>query len=139
MDLISQENMRQYIQVQRLEVSHMDIQLTADRIFLAGGYTDMRKSIDGLAAVVSQRFELDPFKPSLFLFCGRRRDRVKALLWQGDGFILLYKRIESGRFQWPRESASMIELSDQQYRWLMEGLSIIQPKAVKVIHPRCCV
>lgn len=52
----------------------MDIQLTADRIFLVGGYTDMRKSIDGLAAVVSQRFELDSFRLSLFLFCGRRRE-----------------------------------------------------------------
>lgn len=117
----------------------MDIQLTADRVYLAGGYTDMRKSIDGLSAVVSQQYDRNPFLPSLFLFCGRRRDRIKGLLWQGDGFVLLYKRIESGSFQWPRESASLIELSPQQYRWLMEGLAIIQPRAVKVIHPRCSV
>lgn len=117
----------------------MDIQLTADRVYLAGGYTDMRKSIDGLSAVVSQQYYLNPFLPSLFLFCGRRRDRIKGLLWQGDGFVLLYKRIESGSFQWPKKSASLIELSPQQYRWLMEGLAIIQPRAVKVIHPRCSV
>ena len=77
----------------------MDIQLTADRVYLAGGYTDMRKSIDGLSAVVSQQYDLNPFLPPLFLFCGRRRDRIKGLLWQGDGFVLLYKRIESGSFQ----------------------------------------
>ena len=56
----------------------MDIQLTADRVYLAGGYTDMRKSIDGLSAVVSQQYDLNPFLPSLFLVCGRRRDRIKV-------------------------------------------------------------
>lgn len=74
----------------------------AKEIYLATGYTDMRKSIDGLAAVVKQQFQLDPFQPALFLFCGRRCDRLKALLWEGDGFVLLYKRLENGRFQWPR-------------------------------------
>jgi transposase len=74
----------------------MDIQLTADRVYLAGGYTDMRKSIDGLSAVVSQQYDLNPFLPSLFLFCGRRRDRIKGLLWQGDGFVLLYEYSATG-------------------------------------------
>lgn len=71
----------------------------AREIYLACGYTDMRKSIDGLAAVVEQQFNLNPFQPALFLFCGKRCDRLKALLWEGDGFVLLYKRLESGRFQ----------------------------------------
>lgn len=74
----------------------------AREIYLACGYTDMRKSIDGLAAVVEQQFNLNPFQPALFLFCGKRCDRLKALLWEGDGFVLLYKRLENGRFQWPR-------------------------------------
>lgn len=74
----------------------------AREVYLACGYTDMRKSIDGLAAVVEQQFNLNPFQPALFLFCGKRCDRLKALLWEGDGFVLLYKRLESGRFQWPR-------------------------------------
>ena len=68
----------------------------AENIYIACGCTDMRKSIDGLATVVQQQFQLDPFRPSLFLFCGRRRDRIKCLLWEGDGFVLLYKRLENG-------------------------------------------
>lgn len=59
----------------------------------------MRKSIDGLAAIVSQNFKLNPFENSLFLFCGGRKDRMKALLWEGDGFLLLCKRLENGVFQ----------------------------------------
>jgi transposase len=90
-------------------------------IYIACGYTDMRKSIDGLAAIVSQNFSLDLFDKSLFLFCGRRRDRIKGLLWEGDGFLLLYKRLEGGSFNWPRSAQEVMELTPQQYRWLMEG------------------
>lgn len=75
----------------------------AENIYIACGHTDMRKSIDGLAAIVQQQFHLDPFSSTLFLFCGRRRNRMKALLWEGDGFILLYKRLENGSFKWPRD------------------------------------
>lgn len=72
----------------------------AEHIYIACGYTDMRKSIDGLSATIQQSFQLAPFSKNLFLFCGRRSDRIKALFWEGDGFVLLYKRLESGRFQW---------------------------------------
>jgi len=102
-----------------------------DHIYLACGYTDMRKSIDGLASCVKQSFQLDPFSNNLFLFCGRQRDRMKALLWEGDGFVLLYKRLESGKFQWPRTEAELKDITWQQFRWLMEGLNIEQPKAHK--------
>ena len=66
----------------------------ADKVYIACGYTDLRKGIDGLARLVQQQFELDPFTSTLFLFCGRRRDRIKELYWEKDGFILLYKRLE---------------------------------------------
>lgn len=101
----------------------------ADRVYIACGYTDLRRGIDGLASIVQAQFQLDPFTNTLFLFCGRRRDRIKALYWEGDGFVLLYKRLEAGTFQWPRNGAEARELTWQQYRWLMEGLSIEQPKA----------
>ena len=61
----------------------------ADRVYIACGYTDLRRGIDGLAAIVQQQFNLDPFTNTLFLFCGRRRDRIKALYWEGNGFVLL--------------------------------------------------
>ena len=99
------------------------------RPYIACGYTDLRRGIDGLANLVEQQFQLDPFSNTLFLFCGRRRDRIKGLYWEGNGFILLYKRLESGSFQWPRNGAEARELSAQQYRWLMEGLGVEQPKA----------
>lgn len=65
-------------------------------IYIVCGYTDLRRGIDGLAQIMQSQFGLDPFSQSLFLFCGRWRDRIKALLWEGDGFALLYKRMENG-------------------------------------------
>ena len=105
----------------------------AEKIYIACGYTDMRKAIDGLAAVVQQNFQLNPFQNSLFLFCGRRRDRIKALYWEEDGFVLLYKRLENGKFQWPMNVEAVRSVTNQELRWLLEGLSIDQPKAVKKV------
>lgn len=102
----------------------------AENIYIACGYTDMRKSIDGLAAIVQQQFRLDPFAKSLFLFCGKRRDRIKVLLWEGDGFVLLYKRLENGSFKWPRTQKEVKPISWQQFRWLMEGLEIEQKSMI---------
>ena len=84
----------------------------ADKVFIACGYTDLRRGIDGLSSIVQQQFSLDPFTYTLFLFCGRRRDRLKALYWENDGFILLYKRLEQGKYQWPRseQEAKCVQL-----------------------------
>lgn len=106
----------------------------ADRVYIACGYTDLRRGIDGLASLVQQQFQLDPFSNTLFLFCGRRKDRIKALYWEGNGFVLLYKRLESGSFQWPRKDSEARALTLQQYRWLMEGLSVDQPKAHRPVN-----
>ena len=102
-------------------------------VYIACGYTDLRRGIDGLANLVKTQFQMDPFQRALFLFCGRRRDRIKALYWEGDGFLLLYKRLESGSFQWPRSTEGVQALTPQQYRWLMEGLKTEQPKANKAV------
>ena len=98
-------------------------------VYIACGYTDLRRGIDGLAGLVKSEFDLDPFQKSLFLFCGRRRDRIKALYWEGNGFVLLYKRLEQGVYQWPRTNAEVRQITPQQYRWLMEGLNVEQSKA----------
>lgn len=107
-----------------------------DDIYVACGYTDLRYGIDGLAGIVQTKFYLDPFQNILFLFCGRRTDRIKGLLWQGDGFLLLYKRLENGNFQWPRNEEEAKKITLQQYRWLTEGLSIEPKKTVKKVYPK---
>ncbi len=108
-------------------------ELSAENIYIVCEHTDMRKSIDGLAAIVQQQYKLDLFSSSAFLFCGRRRDRLKVLLWEADGFILLYKRLEDGKFNWPRSEQEVRNLTREQYIWLMQGLSVDQPKAIKKV------
>lgn len=103
--------------------------IRATHVYIACGYTDLRSGIDRLAGLVQSSFHLDPFSDSLFLFCGRRVDRIKALYWDSDGFVLLYKRLERGQYQWPRTPEEVRELTPQQLRWLQEGLSIHQPRA----------
>ena len=105
-------------------------------IYIACGYTDLRRGIDGLVATVTRNFHLDPCEEgSIFLFCGRRSDRIKALVYEGDGFLLLYKRLADGRYQWPRTTDEVRKVSPQQYRWLMEGLSIEQRKRINEVRP----
>lgn len=106
-----------------------------DRIYIACGYTDLRRGIDGLAGIIQNEFHLDPFQNILFLFCGKRTDRIKGLLWEGDGFVLLYKRLEDGKFQWPRTKQEAMEISPRQFRWLTEGLCLEPPKAVHKVQP----
>lgn len=103
-----------------------------DNIYLVCGTTDMRKSIDGLIAIIQDYLSLDPESNSLFLFCGRKRDRIKALLKEPDGFVLIYKRLSvKGGYQWPRKASEARNLTWQEFDWLMSGISIEQPKAIK--------
>ena len=95
----------------------------ADKVYIACGYTDLRKGIDGLATMVQQQFELDPFTNTLFLFCGRKRDRIKGLYWERDGFILLYKRLEQGAYQWPRAEDRTAQ-SAQSSDWPEYGIAL---------------
>ena len=82
------------------------------RVYLACGKTDMRKSINGLSALVEQSFNLDPFEEALFVFCNRNRDRIKILEWDGDGFWLYFKRLEKGRFRWPSLDAADVTTAE---------------------------
>lgn len=108
-------------------------------IYIVCGYTDMRKSIDGLAGFVQQNFKLDPFSNSLFMFCEKKCNRLNALYWEGDGFVILYKVLEGRRFQWPRTPDEIQKISRKEFHWLQEWLSIHQPKAVRKMYKTCVV
>ena len=96
------------------------------RIYLATGYTDLSRGMEGLASIIKFNFQLDPYqKDILFLFCGRHTDRIKGLVWEGDGFLLLYKRLELGAFNWPRTKEEALEITPEQYQYLMQGLEIV--------------
>ena len=106
------------------------------RIYLATGYTDLRRGMEGLASIIKFNFQLDPYqKDILFLFCGRRTDRIKGLVWEGDGWLLLYKRLSAGNFLWPRSAEEVQALTPQQFRWLMEGLTLFPRRAVREVEP----
>ena len=106
------------------------------KVYIAAGYTDLRRSIDGLAFIVKFNFQLDPYeKDILFLFCGRRSDRIKGLVWEGDGFLLLYKRLELGGFSWPRTKEEALEITPEQYRALMQGLESVSRHPIQEVQP----
>ena len=102
------------------------------KIFIITGRIDMRKSFDGLMAIIRDTYQLDPYANALYLFCGRDSRKLKALHYDKDGFVLYQKRLdENGRFQWPRNASEARLLTRQEFRWLMEGLEIDQPKAIR--------
>ena len=109
----------------------------ARRVYLACGSTDLRKSIDGLAALVREGFNLDPFSPCLFVFCNHRRDKIKILEWDHNGFWLYYRRLEKGRFRWPSGPGDRaMAVTRRELRWLLDGLSLEQKKAHPAVSAR---
>ena len=109
-----------------------DISAATD-IYIITGRTDMRKSINGLCAIIMDQLKEEPNGHSLYLFCGRRCDRIKVLLRAPAGYVLLYKRLDvvEGRYRWPRNSSEVKPITWQQFDWLMSGLEIEQPTALK--------
>ena len=101
------------------------------RVYLAPGSTDMRKQISGLSIMVADRLEMDPLSGHLFVFCNRRRNMIKVLYWDRNGFCLYHKRLEKHRFRWPDNIYDVCEIDDRQLAWLLEGLDIHQARAHK--------
>ena len=107
------------------------------KIYIACGYTDLRQKIDELAATIRQTLGIDPFQKNvLFMFCGRKPDKIKCLEWEGDGFVLVYKRLLDGRYQWPRTKEEVMDMTQEQFDWLMSGQSII-PSIRKTTPEHC--
>lgn len=105
-------------------------------VYIVCGYTDLRFGIDRLAAVIEDKTGSSPYVPgNLYLFCGRRSDRIKGLVWEGDGWLLLYKRLGESQFQWPRNAQEVQLLMQQQFCWLMEGLTVTPKKSVRMVAP----
>lgn len=103
-----------------------------DNVYIVCGRTDMRKQIDGLCAIIEEQLKMNPHENSIFLFCGRKKDRIKAICREKDGIVLLYKRLTgSGSYKWPRNQNEVKSLTWKQFEWLMDGLEIEQPKATK--------
>jgi transposase len=94
------------------------------RVYLAMGATDMRKSIDALAALVADRLGEDPLSSHAFVFCNRAKDKLKILIWQRNGFWLCYRRLERERFRWPSPApdAAAVTVTARELRWLLDGL-----------------
>lgn len=101
------------------------LSFTDKRVHLACGKTDMRKSINGLAAIVESCFRLDPFDNAVFVFCNGRHNRVKILEWDGDGFWLYFKRLEKGRFRWPEPGCdATLTLTAEELSTLLAGTKV---------------
>ncbi len=97
----------------------------------------MRKGIDGLTMIIGRDLKLNPYQKNvLFLFCGRQSCKIKCLVWEGDGFVLLYKRLEDGRFIWPRTAQEVLDITQEQFDRLMQGFRIdstirkVKPKEI---------
>ena len=101
----------------RMFVEPSDIYLYLDNV-------DFRKSINGLIVVVEQQMELNPFRDALFVFCNKKRDKLKVLYWDKTGFALWYKRLEKQRFRWPKSGETLL-LSGQELNWLLDGFDVV--------------
>jgi transposase len=105
-----------------------------NHIYLALGHTDFRKQISGLTSMVALHFKMDPYSNTcLFLFCNKKHSAIKALRWDGNGFILATKSLaDDMKFQWPKTKGELRNISNQEFSWLLDGLKIDKLKA----HPK---
>lgn len=104
------------------------------KVYLCREPVDMRKQIDGLAMLVQEAMELNPFEKAVFVFGNRQRDKVKILFWESNGFVVWYKRLEKERFQWPaRLDGDTLRLSGQELNWLLDGYDISLMKPHKTL------
>lgn len=105
------------------------------QVYLYMEPVDMRKSIDGLAALVENELELSPMRKALFVFCNRGRDKIKLLYWERNGFVVWYKRLEQQRFRWPRQSEFAYEVRDgRALNYLLDGFDIWNHRPHKTLY-----
>ena len=104
------------------------------KVYLAIGFTDMRKSINGLSILVSEHLALNPFSGHLFVFCNRKRNMVKILYWEHNGFCLWHKKLEKHNFKWPDSKEHIKVMGKRELAWLLDGIDIHQKHAHKSLN-----
>ncbi len=106
-------------------------------VYLCRDSVDFRKGIGGLAMLVEGSLELDPFSEQLFVFCNRKRDKVKILYWERNGYCLWQKSLERDRFKWPRKGkTAVLTFTGQQLNWLLDGYDVMRLKPHEKLHYR---
>ena len=105
-------------------------------VYLSCGVTDLRKSYNGLAAIIKLKFHLDPYSRCMFAFCNRRRTSIKILQWDGSGFWILMKRLDRNAFQWPDTPDELRQVTLKEIHWLCDGLSLNPRSAFEEHHPK---
>lgn len=108
-------------------------------VYLASGATDLRKSIDGLSLIVQENFNLDLFSNALFVFCNRNKTKLKILHWEYNGFWLYYRRLSSGKFNWPKTNEEVIKIDIKELKWLLEGYEVRCGKRFKEVKERLII
>lgn len=117
--------------------NHMNVPSTDSKVYLCCQPVDMRKAIDGLAAIVQTQLLMDPFENCLYVFCNRTCDKCKILHWSGNGWWLYYRKLSKGTFRWKFEKGKRVLLiSQRQFSWLMDGMEMEQPQAHKEVKQR---
>ena len=105
-----------------------------EKIYISSANVDMRKSIDGLSSIVHQKFQLNIFSDAMFVFHNHHCDKIKILYWDGDGFCLLYKRMEREKFRFPRHiSDEVYSITKEELSWLMHGLRVEEIKRYEAL------
>ena len=113
-----------------------DLLQNISKVYIAYGATDFRKQIDSLCIEVKSKFHLNPYEKAAFIFCNKKRNSIKVLCYDKNGFILAQKKLldkEKMKFQWPRNSQEMKNITIEQLNWLLSGLKINQEKCFKEI------
>ena len=109
------------------------------RVFMAAAPIDMRRSFDGLCAAVVEVLNANPLQGHLFLFRGKRCDRVKALIWDRNGLAIWYKRLEKGKYKWPSCETSSIEISEQELALLLDGVDFTRILRLPTLHAQAAL
>ncbi len=105
--------------------AHVRLFIDVPLVYVHREPVDFRKAINGLVLIIEQSMLLSPYSEALFLFCNRRRDKLKAVWWDQTGFALWYKRLDESKFHWPRHAKNeVVVLSEEQLHWLLRGFDL---------------